>query len=208
MLTRVWLVRLLLLALDLTALGAKIVYCLTNKNGPYWRNLEGQRASEGLGGDQQVEDARTEQQRIKDFGRAKRRQNRARADQEELFGEWTDFGANPTDAGIEDAQPIEGFGLDRMADEAEDWERRPVTVPPDLRRGGFIGLGLTLGVFTMSWLLGLRGLVLFAAAAALALLIFARSRGFRRARGWVLQSIFATLIAGLAAPVFLLALNL
>ena len=73
------LIRLLLIGLDLSAFVAKLVRCLTVKNGAYEKNVAGRRAEESLTGEERIERSRTEQARLRDEARATRRRNRAGA---------------------------------------------------------------------------------------------------------------------------------
>jgi hypothetical protein len=202
----VLLLRLLLVALDLTAFAAKLVRVLTVKNSPYDKNLEGRRAEESLAGEERLEGSRTRKAKIHDEGRAARRRNRWRADAEEFERFDTDDKAYTDGAGH--AAPIEGHSLGEFTSDMTDWETRPIRVPDTVRRGGFIGLGLLLATLAGSIVLGASGLFVVGAAllAGVGLLVF--TRGFRTAPDWALRAIFATLLTGIAMPFLILLLNL
>lgn len=206
---QVLLLTLLLVALDLTAFTAKVFRLATVKDGSYETVLAGLRAQERLVGQGYKEDAKTEEARLRDEGKATRRRNRARADGSDLFG------SNADDVIDDEAQvygePIEGFTLSDFVDEMDKesaWETRPITVPAALRRGGFIGLALLLVGTTIAVVLGATGMVVLAVAVAAALGLLTYTRGFRRAPAWSLRGIFLTLIAGLSLPPLVLLLNL
>lgn len=204
---QVLLLTLLLVALDLTALMAKVLRLVTVKDGSYEKVLAGLRAQERLVGQEYEEDAKTEEARLRDEGKATRRRNRARADGSDLFG----FDGDDVVSHAADGEPIEGFSLSDFVDEMDKepaWEARPITVPAALRRGGFIGLALLLVGAAIAVAFGATGVVLLVVAVASALGLLAYTRGFRRAPAWSLRGIFLTLVAGLFLPPLVLLLNL
>lgn len=193
----------LLVALDLTALTAKIVRVVTVKDGAYETNLRGRRASERLTGKRRLEDARTDESRIQDEGRATRRRTKARVDgfesSADTFEDSGSYGA-----------PIEGYSLTAFTGGMTDWEREATTVPPAVRRVGLIGLGLigmTLVIAVLSST-PLGALLIVTAAAVFGGWLLASTRGFQRAPGWALRAIFLTFAAGLVLPLLVLALSL
>lgn len=203
----VTLLRLLLVALDLTAFAAKLVRVLTVKNDPYSKNLEGRRAEESLTGEERLERSRTEGARIRDEGKATRRRNRRRADAED-FERFDTDGNGHTGGATGHAAPIEGHSLGEFTSDMTDWETRPIRVPSALRRGGFIGLGLLLGTLVGSVVLGAHGVVVVGVALLGAVGLSAFTRGFHTAPDWALRAIFMTLLTGIALPFLILLLNL
>ena len=203
----VLLLRLLLVALDLTAFAAKLVRVLTVKNSPYDKNLEGRRAEESLTGEERLEGSRTREAQIHDEGRAARRRNRWRADAED-FERFDTDGKRYTGAAGGHAAPIEGHSLGEFTSDMTDWETRPIRVPDTVRRGGFIGLGLLLVTLLGSIVLSADGLIVVGAALLAGVGLLAFTRGFRTAPGWALRAIFATLLTGIAMPFLILLLNL
>jgi hypothetical protein len=201
----VWLLRLLLIALDLSAFTAKVVRCLTVKDSAYDKNVAGRRAEEGLLGDLRLERSHTERARIRDEARAARRRNKWRADAEEF----THAGADGFDPGTASGgAPIDGYTLAEFTDDMQDWERRPILVPGSLRAGGAVGLGLLVLTAVAAVLAGAHGLVLAVVAAAAGTALCITTRGFRQAQAWALWPIFATFVCGLTLPPVLLLLNL
>ncbi len=201
----VWLLRLLLIALDLVAFTAKVARCLTVKDSAYDKNVAGRRAEEGLLGEQRLENSRTEQARIRDEGRAARRRHKWRAEEQEF----TRFDAAGAAFAASDAdKPIAGYSLTEFTENMDDWERRPVVVPPALRRGGFVGLALLVLTTVIVLLLDAQGVIVGLVAAAAALLLCLATQGFQTAPAWALRAIFATFLGGLSLPLLLLLLTL
>ena len=201
----VWLLRLLLISLDLSAFAAKVVRCLTVKDSAYDANVNGRRAEERLTGEERLERSRTEQARIRDEGRAARRRNKWRAEEQEFAGvDDDDFGTGGATA----AAPIDGYALSEFTESMEDWERRPVVVPGPLRLGGTVGLALILLTAVAGSIVGAHGILVAYLAAVAGAALCVGTRGFRTAPAWALRAIFATFVGGLALPVVLLLLNL
>lgn len=202
--TRVWEILLLLFAIDLTPFAAKLVYLLTVKDGSYEKNLAGRRAAEGLAGDQRMEWARSQRSRFKTEGRAARRRSQWEAEGEE-FSRYGDVYDSP--ASDEFVPEVESFDLTEYTERMQDWEHRPVVVPPVLRRGGLVGIALLAATLVVSLLVDARGGLLFGALVLAALGLLIRTRGFRVAPAWALRAIFAALVLGLIAPFALLILD-
>jgi Domain of unknown function (DUF4407) len=195
------LITLLLIALDLSAFAAKIVRVLTVKDSAYDKNVAGRRAQEGLAGDRRLEDAKTEQAKIRDEGRAARRRNKWNAEAQEFAHAGFDSGD------VLGGTPIDGASLGDYAERMEDWERRSVVVPSPLRMGGAIGLALLVLTAVAAVLAGAQGAVIAVLAAAGGVALCAGTRGFGRAQAWALRPIFLTFVGGLAIPLVVLLLN-
>jgi hypothetical protein len=204
---QVLLLRLLLVALDLTAFAAKIVRLISVKDDPYEKNLEGRRAEEALTGARRLEQSRTEAARFHDEGRAARRRNRWLADAEDFEHFDTEQSANTTRA-QDRPEPIEGNSLGAFISDMQDWETRPIRVPANLRRGGFIGLGLLFFTLVGSIVLSASGLIMVGATLLGAVGLLAYTRGFRTAPAWALRAIFATLLSGIGMPFLILLLSI
>jgi hypothetical protein len=201
----VWLMRLLLISLDLTAFMAKVVRVLTVKDSAYDKNVAGRRAEEGLLGDARLEHSQTERARIRDEGRAARRRNKWRAEAQE-FAQAGSEGFDPGD--VPGGTPIDGYTLSEFAEGMQDWERRPVVVFGPLRLGGAIGLALLVLTAATAVLAGAQGMVLSVLAAIAGIALCIATRGFSRAQAWALRPIFATFVGGLVLPLIVLFLNL
>lgn len=203
--SQVWLLRLLLIALDLSAFMAKVARVVTVKNSAHDKNVAGRRAQESLLGEERLERSATERARIRDEQRAARRRNRWRFEAQE-FARSGDEGFEPADApgGV----PIDGYSLTEFTDDMESWERRAVVVPGSLRIGGAIGLTLLVLTAATAVLTGAHGMVLAFLAALGAVALCAHTRGFHRAQAWALRPIFATFVGGLLLSLVVLALNL
>jgi hypothetical protein len=92
-------------------------------------------------------------------------------------------------------------------------ETRAVPVPAALRRGGLVGLALVTALAVATSLWGslthhaVAGEWLIVAALGLVLTLVLYTRGFRNAPGWALRAMFATLLTGLALPIFIVGIN-
>lgn len=199
---QVWVIRLLLVVLDLVPMTAKLTRALTLRSA-YDKNVEGRRAEESLLGETRLEGARTEQSRVADEGRAARRRNRSRADAQE-FTNQTNF-THAADS--QSRPPIEGQSLTTFASHMEDWDTRPIRTPEGLLRGGLIGLAAIAVTLVACILLRANGTLLVVATFVAAAGLFAKTRGFRVASATGLRAIFATLVTGMAMPFAVLLLN-
>lgn len=128
-----------------------------------------------------------------------------------LMNEAEGVGGTPEEAHPYDR--IDSFNLSDLAENAVPHERQPVDMTPELRRGGLIGLALMvalgLGVSVASALgVAIAGAWLVLPLLAVAVGLAVVTRGFRRSPRWTLRPTFGTLLAGLALPIVVLAINL
>lgn len=107
---------------------------------------------------------------------------------------------------------IEASNLDEYVKRITPHEAQRVTVPPDLRRGAFIGFalgaalaGLAAAMQALGHPLNGTWLVFTALVATAALAIY--TSGFKRAPAWGLRAMFAALLASIAMPVLILLMN-
>jgi hypothetical protein len=112
------------------------------------------------------------------------------------------------------SQRISTLSLSEYVERIRGHESMPVTIPSWLRTGGWVGsaliasLAVTLTAITYYTHRVVAGewLTFVILAASASLMVF--TKGFRMAPTWGLRATFAALVAGLALPVVVLALNL
>jgi hypothetical protein len=112
------------------------------------------------------------------------------------------------------SQRISTLSLSEYVERIRGHESMPVTIPSWLRTGGWVGsalitgLAITLAAITYYTHRVVAGewLTFVILVASASLMVF--TKGFRMAPTWGLRATFAALLAGLALPVVVLALNL
>jgi hypothetical protein len=112
------------------------------------------------------------------------------------------------------SQRISTLSLSEYVERIRGHESMPVTIPSWLRTGGWVGsaliasLAVTLAAITYYTHRVVDGewLTFVILVASASLMVF--TKGFRMAPTWGLRATFAALLAGLALPVVVLALNL
>ncbi len=194
-----WLVRILMFTFDITPLLMKLFRSFSLRRSAYDVATEGFRRAESIPGTTRVEQAITEEDRIKNQGRAARRRNRAKGDYE---------GFGDDESSTSSAAPIDGYALSEFADRMTEHERRSVTVPQTLRQGALIGMGLCLVTLLGALVFDANGFVLPLLATALVGWVLVQTNFARRAPAWGLKALFATFVGGLVLPFAVLALNL
>lgn len=216
----VWLFRLLFLSLDLLPVTMKLMRMLSLECSPYEEVCKADRRWDVAHALRLNSTAMVEERRIKEQARTDADVNRVRIrlDKERRIAEA--YGAA---AAAEGGQPmaqqtpddtIDGWDLDRYVEEMTPHERRPVSVPPDLRRGGLVGLAALLAIAGLAGLwpavfgISLKGAPIIFVCLAGVLVLLAYTRGFRHAPTWALHAIFASLLAGLLLPLIIVGMNL
>ena len=214
---QIWFLRCFFIALDLVPLAAKVSKMLSG-DSPYEAHMAAKRRQEMAEAHAEVVSARVKEQRTTKQGRADEEvdgvvidldaEQRIR-DAEAAFGDGADGSSRASRSG-----PIGGQNLGDFVERMRPWEDEHVPVPAGLRRGGLIGLAITAAaaiamtgwaVLTDTAIAGVW-LVLLVLSLIVALAVY--TRGFRRAPGWALRAILASLLAGLGLPVVILVLNL
>jgi hypothetical protein len=112
------------------------------------------------------------------------------------------------------SQRISTLSLSEYVERIRGHESMPVTIPSWLRTGGWVGsaliacLTITLAAITYYTHRVVAGEWLTFAILAASASLMAFTKGFRIAPTWGLRATFAALLAGLALPIVVLALNL
>jgi hypothetical protein len=209
---QVWYLRAFFLVLDLLPLTLKLARVLTVKS-PLDDIVEAQRERERVNAFAMQEAAKTERERIAEQGRADRDVNSADIQTEADERIADAYGDAPAPRGHRrgPAGRVSGYSLGDFVDHMSAHESVPVEISRELRRAGLVGAALILGLAALMGIVSpiahLSGMWLVAIMLGLVALLAAWTRGFRRAPAWGLRATFATLIAGLALPVVILALN-
>jgi hypothetical protein len=213
----VWFLRIGLITLDLLPLIIKYLHVVFGEAAYERINLadrrrEGSRAHR-IDVDVKVETARIEEQGAADteVNRVKIQAERDRriADAEERW-----FGGKPTNSSASSNQRITAMSLTELTQNWKSHHKVPVPISGALRAAGWAGTGLIVALALCLGALTYYGhhlvtgewLVFLALLAALSLAAF--TKGFREAPGWAIRATFATLLAGLALPALIAALNL
>lgn len=199
-----WVLRLLLIFVDLLPLAVKVTRILSFES-PYELQSAAARQRDALTAEAEELATDVSRQDLRDRARADKRVNQAAtaADAERRIYEVTgDDRADPFDGDT----PPRAMSLDEFVDSISIHEERPVEVPETLRRSGLIGLGLLGAGAVLTFLMASAfgtvipagWLLVVAAMLAMALCVF--TRGFREAPAWAMRPIFWTYVAGLALP--------
>jgi hypothetical protein len=214
----VWFFRLLFVVLDLLPLSMKVMRMLSLESAPYEEACKAARRRDMVRIKRQNASASVEEKR----DRARERadidvdQVSIRLDKERRIEEVHE--TNPSGHGAPHAfrasAPIDAWDLDTFVEEMTPHETRPVSVPAELRRGGFVGLTILLvmagamGLWSSLTGHSLAGTGIVLVCLGLVVIFLAYTRGFRHAAAWALQAIFASLLLGLVLPIIILGMNL
>lgn len=218
----IWLIRIALVLLDLLPLIIKYLH-LAFGIASYERinsALKRQEMSKAHAIDVQT---RVETARINEQGLADEEVNRVViqvqrdqriSDEEAKWGSNSERSFTAPSRTPNASQRISTLNLSEYVERIRSHESMPVTIPSWLRTGGWVGsaliasLAITLAVINYYTHRVVAGEWLTFAILAASASLMAFTKGFRMAPTWGLRATFAALLAGLALPIVVLALNL